>query len=149
MKKLQSLFLGASVLFSSMTVMAEQMPMAMVYKSPSCGCCNEWIKHLEENGINVMEHDVADVSQYKVKGKVPNGMGSCHTAFIGDYVIEGHVPAEDVIKLLTEKPEGVLGLTVPGMPMGSPGMEYGDQKDPYKVISFSKDGKMSVFSSHN
>ncbi|WP_257280932.1 MULTISPECIES: DUF411 domain-containing protein [unclassified Endozoicomonas] len=149
MKKLKALFLGTAVLMSSILAKAEEsLPTVMLYKTPACGCCTEWAKHMEENGFKVMSHDVPGTATYRAKAGIPKGMESCHTAFIGDYAFEGHVPAADIKRLLTEKPDGVNGLTVPGMPMGSPGMEYGDLKDPYKVIGFSSDGKMSVFATH-
>nr|WP_281645272.1 DUF411 domain-containing protein [Parendozoicomonas sp. Alg238-R29] len=142
------LALGASLILSSATSFATEKPMVMLYKSPTCGCCSEWAKHMEENGFKVMNHDVQNVTRYKDRAGVPANARSCHTAMIGDYAIEGHVPAEDVIRLLTEKPEGVKGLAVPGMPMGSPGMEYGDRKDDYQTFSYTKDGHKSVFASH-
>ncbi|MCW8928817.1 MAG: DUF411 domain-containing protein [Gammaproteobacteria bacterium] len=111
-----------------------------VYKSPTCGCCKEWITHLEENGFKVKAIDKTNLSKIKQKAGIPAGAGSCHTAFIDDYVIEGHVPANDIKKLLAEK-RNVAGLTVPGMPMGSSGME-GNRKDRYSVYEFDKQGKL-------
>ena len=116
-----------------------------VYKSPTCGCCKEWVKHLQANGFSVKAHDVPDVSQYKVANGVPVTLGSCHTATVGGYVIEGHVPASDVKRLLKERPP-VRGLAVPGMPIGSPGMEQGGHKQRYDVLTFDKQGKTSVYS---
>ena len=116
-----------------------------VYKSPTCGCCKEWVKHLQANGFSVKTHDVPDVSPYKVANGVPVTLGSCHTATVGGYVIEGHVPASDVKRLLKERPP-VRGLAVPGMPIGSPGMEQGAHKQRYDVLTFDKQGNTSVYS---
>lgn len=113
-----------------------------VYKSPTCGCCKNWISHLKDNGFKVKSIDHANMSLIKDKHSVPSGARSCHTAVINDYVIEGHVPAADIKKLLKEKRD-VTGLAVPGMPMGSPGME-GDRVDKYSVYEFDKQGKATV-----
>lgn len=112
-----------------------------VYKSPTCGCCKNWITHLEENGFKVKAIDSNNLSQIKSQAGIPSGAGSCHTAFIDNYVIEGHVPANDIKKLLTEK-RAVAGLTVPGMPMGSPGME-GGRVDRYSVYEFDIQGQLN------
>jgi len=117
-----------------------------VYKSPTCKCCNKWVQHLEDNGFNVDTVNKFDMKSIKSKEGVPLQLASCHTAVVGDYVIEGHVPAIDIKRLLKEKP-AVAGLTVPGMPMGSPGME-GARKDAYKVLTFTKDGDSSIFSEY-
>lgn len=117
-----------------------------VYKSPTCGCCKAWVKHLEENGFSVKAHDVNNVTPFKVKHGVTPELASCHTAVVDGYVIEGHVPAADIKRLLKERP-AVKGLAVPEMPMGSPGME-GPRKDPYKVLSFDAEGKVRVFASY-
>lgn len=148
MKKLKALALGASLILTTTSSFAEEKPMVMLFKSPTCGCCFEWGKHMEENGFKVMDHDVQNVDRYKKRAGVPDELKSCHTAMIGDYVIEGHVPAKEVTRLLIEKPEGVSGLGVSGMPMGSPGMDHGSQKDRYKVISFTKDGGMSEYAEY-
>ena len=125
------------------TAEAEDM---IVYKSPTCGCCSEWIKHLEEHGFSVKAEDLRNVNPIKAELGVPNKLRSCHTAKIGDYVIEGHVPAQEITRLLKDKPQ-VNGLAVPGMPMGSPGME-GPRKDRYDVLTFDKNGKSSVYASY-
>ena len=119
----------------------------VVYKSPTCGCCGDWIKHLQSNGYKVTVHDRQNLNPIKAEMGVPRRLQSCHTAKVGDYVIEGHVPAEDIARLLQEKPQ-VAGLTVPGMPMGSPGME-GPRKDPYDVLTFQRNGRTAVYASHN
>ena len=122
-------------------------PEITVYKSPTCGCCKKWITHLEDNGFDVTAKDIANVGPIKAENGLPPVLGSCHTALIDGYVIEGHVPAEDIKRLLQEKP-AIAGLSVPGMPVGSPGMEQGGREDRYDVIAFDNKNQMSVFSSH-
>jgi hypothetical protein len=117
-----------------------------VYKSASCGCCNAWIAHLERNGFEVKARNVVDVTPYKVRLGVTPELGSCHTAQIGGYTIEGHVPAADIKRLLKERPK-VAGLAVPGMPEGSPGME-GPRPQRYEVLSFDARGETRVFARH-
>jgi hypothetical protein len=121
-------------------------PVVKVYKSPTCGCCNDWIDHLEDHGFAVEATNLRDVSPVKRANGVPRELDSCHTAIVGGYVVEGHVPAADVKRLLAESPP-VLGIAVPGMPMGSPGME-GPDPEPYRVLSFDKDGRVEVFATH-
>ena len=106
-----------------------------VWKSPSCGCCKEWIKHVESRGFRVTVHDIGNTAA-RERMKLPMKLGSCHTAVVGRYAVEGHVPAADVLRLIKEAPDAV-GLAVPGMPVGSPGMDgpdYGDQRDPFDVL---------------
>ncbi|MBT3042828.1 MAG: DUF411 domain-containing protein [Candidatus Thiodiazotropha sp. (ex Codakia orbicularis)] len=116
----------------------------IVYKSPTCGCCNDWVKHLQQNGFSVQAHDRRDMQLVKRTLNVPQGLQSCHTAVVGDYVVEGHVPAKEIVRLLREKP-AVEGISVPGMPMGSPGME-GPRRDNYDVLIFDGKGKTEVYS---
>ena len=116
-----------------------------VYKSPTCGCCSKWIDHLRRNGFSVRATDVPDVTPIKLENGVPLRLASCHTAFAGGYIVEGHVPAEDLRRLLSERP-AISGLAVPGMPIGSPGME-GPNPEHYKVLSFGEGG-VTVFSEH-
>lgn len=116
----------------------------VVYKSPTCGCCKAWVKHMQANGFSVTAHDVPDVAKYKTEFGLPFALGSCHTAKVGGYVIEGHVPANDIKRLLKERPP-VVGLAVPGMPVGSPGMEQGSHKDRYEVLTFDKQGKTGTY----
>jgi len=119
-----------------------------VYKNAQCGCCRGWVEHLRKEGFDVTAKDVDDLAAIKSKLGVPASLGSCHTAIVGTYVVEGHVPAADIRKLLAEKPK-VAGIAVPGMPMGSPGMEVpGVPADKYDVTAFAKDGKQRVFASH-
>ncbi|MES9964333.1 MAG: DUF411 domain-containing protein [Candidatus Sedimenticola sp. 20ELBAFRAG] len=117
----------------------------VVYKSPTCGCCKEWVKHLKNNGFSVEVHNQQNVAPIKRELGVPARLQSCHTAKVGDYVIEGHVPADLISKLLLEKPK-IKGLAVPGMPMGSPGME-GPRKDDYDIVTFSENGRTSIYAS--
>ena len=131
------------VSFSAASVFAAEV---IVYKSPTCGCCKKWVKHLQDNGFEVKSHDVKNVVPYKIKYGVTRPLASCHTARVGGYTIEGHVPAADIKRLLKEEPK-VTGLAVPGMPMGSPGME-GHRKDAYSVFSFDATGNMKVFAKH-
>jgi hypothetical protein len=119
-------------------------PEVIVYKSPTCGCCGKWVDHMREAGFEVTTTDVDDVTPIKRKYGLPPGLGSCHTAVVGGYVVEGHVPAEEVKRLLEEQPD-VAGIAVPGMPIGSPGMEQGDRVDSYEIVTFDKDGNTTVF----
>lgn len=118
----------------------------VVYKSPTCGCCAEWVDHLRDAGFTVIVNSTEDLNPVKRRYGVPYGMGSCHTAVVDGYVIEGHVPAADVKRFLAEKPEAA-GLAVPGMPIGSPGMEQGDIREPYEVMQFGPAGT-KVFARH-
>lgn len=118
-----------------------------VYKSPSCGCCSEWVKHMENNGFEVTTIDTQNINQIKANAGLTRALASCHTAFVGDYVIEGHVPASDIQRLLAEAPTA-RGLTAPGMPVGSPGMEVGDRHDPYTVMLFNENGQSQPFAHH-
>src|SRR3954470_19015567 len=119
-----------------------------VYKDPSCGCCTKWVSHLQANGFAPDVHDRSDMDTLKDSLGVPAALRSCHTAVAGKYVIEGHVPAADVKRLLATKPAGTLGLAAPGMPAGSPGMEMGARHDRYDVIAFGAKGTTSVFAQH-
>jgi hypothetical protein len=118
----------------------------VVYKSPTCGCCKLWAQHLQANGFKVRTVDLVDVSPIKESNGVPPALGSCHTAKVGGYVIEGHVPASDIQRLLKERPK-VTGLAVPGMPAGSPGME-GPMRERYEVLTFDKAGRTTVYARH-
>ena len=119
-----------------------------VYKNAQCGCCKGWVEHLRQNGFEVTANDVDDIAAIKSKLGVPAALGSCHTAVVGRYIVEGHVPAADIRKLLAEKPK-IVGIGVPGMPIGSPGMEVpGRRPDRYDVTAFAKDGSQRVFASH-
>lgn len=119
----------------------------VVYKDPNCGCCGKWADHLRENGFEVREVATREMDLVKSEAGVPRALGSCHTALVGGYVIEGHVPASDVRRLLTEKPE-LVGVSAPGMPLGSPGMEGPYPAERYDVVGFDAQGKTMVFSRH-
>jgi hypothetical protein len=123
-------------------------PLLQVYKDPTCGCCAKWVEHMKNQGFAANVSDVEDINAVKDANGVPQKLRSCHTATVDGYVIEGHVPAADVQRLLQERPAGVVGLTVPGMPVGSPGMEVGNRVQPYEVLTFDKDGRTHVFASH-
>ncbi len=122
---------------------AAALPPMKVWKDPNCGCCGAWVDHVRAAGFTVEVEEVRAMNQVKARLGVPADLASCHTAQVGGYVLEGHVPAEDVKRLLAEKPAG-RGLAVPGMPQGSPGMETG-VKDPYEVVLFRADGTRAVF----
>jgi hypothetical protein len=125
-------------------------PIAMtVYKDPNCGCCEGWVDHMKDNGFKVKIHDTADMESIRKKYLPDVGaLHSCHTGLVGAYVIEGHVPAADVKKFLKEKPEGAIGLTIPGMPMSAPGMDA-DPFEPYIVLRFDKKGKTTEYVKHD
>ena len=126
------------------------VPKVVSYRSASCGCCKKWINHLRDNGLDVIDNIVEDVSVIKNQYQIPNNLRSCHSAQIANYTIEGHVPIESINKLFREKP-GIKGIAVPGMPLGSPGMEihshdsHSHDYESYKVVSFSKTGKTKIF----
>ena len=134
------------VLLSTATAFAQIAPKVEVFKSASCGCCGAWVEHLRQNGFQVIAHDVGDVPAERRKLGMPDRLGSCHSAKVGGYVIEGHVPAADIRRLLKEKPKA-LGLAVPSMPPGSPGME-GPRAIPYDTLLVARDGTTRVFASH-
>ncbi len=117
----------------------------VVYKSPSCGCCGKWVAHLQSHGFRVEVKEAADPAAAMREHGVPQELASCHTALVKGYVIEGHVPAEDIIRLLREHP-AVAGLAAPGMPAGSPGMD--GERAPYNVIAFAADGSTSLYQQH-
>jgi hypothetical protein len=120
-----------------------------VYKSPTCGCCSAWVEHLRSHGFTARVVETDDVDRLKDERGVPRQVRSCHTAIVGGYVIEGHVPAQDIQRLLKERPQ-VAGIGVPGMPIGSPGMEVNGMKpQAFDVIAFTKQGATRVFASHN
>lgn len=119
-----------------------------VFRSPTCGCCGKWIEHAEAAGFQVKDEVTKDMDAIKKQHGVPQNLTSCHTTVVGNYVVEGHVPAEDVQKLLIEKPD-IAGIGVPGMPIGSPGMESGDYTEPYTVFSFTDSGETDTFAEHS
>ena len=132
------------------TSQAQAKPLVQVWKDPNCGCCKDWIRHLEDHGFATQAIDSGNTAARKRLG-MPDKFGSCHTALVGGYVIEGHVPAADIQRLLRDKPRA-LGLSVPRMPIGSPGMdgpEYGGRKDPYDVLLVQRDGSSRVYASYH
>ncbi|MGF2734455.1 DUF411 domain-containing protein [Marinobacter sp. DUT-1] len=143
-----ALGLAAALGFSTAALAGGAAQNIHVYKSPTCGCCADWVDHLEENGFEVKVTETNDLNPIKIQAGLTPALASCHTAFVGDYVIEGHVPASDIQRLISEAPKA-RGLSVPGMPLGSPGMEVGDRKDHYKVIMFNGAGQTRVFSEYN
>lgn len=136
---------GATILMLSSQLEAKSTAKEIrVYASKSCGCCHKWVKHLESNGFKVKTTLMDDVYVMKEKLKVPDKLQSCHTAIVDGYVIEGHVPALAIKKLLSKKPT-LKGIAAPGMPIGSPGMEDGNNKESYNVIGFGEKGEESIF----
>src|SRR5258706_12406647 len=129
---------------SSFRIRGQQPPKVDVYKDPTCGCCANWVTHMKTRGFETTVTDVRDIAGIKTKYHVPNQLRSCHTALVGGYVLEGHVPATDVQRLLKQRPM-VVGLAVPGMPVGSPGME-GSNGRPYDVLTLDAAGKTTVYS---
>ncbi len=130
-------------------VFAQTRPQVEVWKDPNCGCCKDWIAHLQTNGFDVKVHDSGNAAA-RTRLRIPEKMGSCHTATVGAYAIEGHVPARDIQRLLKERPKAI-GLAVPGMPIGSPGMDtalYRGRVDAYDVLLVLEDGSSRVFKSY-
>lgn len=141
--------LGAVVVVSAGSVARAQAPApeVVVYKTATCGCCRNWVEHMRAHGFMVTSHDVDNISQVKSERRVPAEAASCHTAVVDGYVVEGHVPADAVQRLLQERPS-VLGIAVPGMPVGSPGMEMpSGRRDPYSIVTFDEDGEIRHFES--
>lgn len=144
---LRSSLLGAATVLVGRRPLfaAPASPVVTVYKDPGCECCGKWVKHMSSNGFVVTVRDVQNMDEVKHTMNVPSALQSCHTAVVGAYVIEGHVPADLVKKLLAEKAP-VLGLAVPGMVTGSPGME-GGRAERYNIIAFERSGKTRVYAS--
>jgi hypothetical protein len=127
-------------------LVAQSQPSLLVYKDPSCGCCTKWVDHMQENGFAVSVQHTTNMGQIKARYHVADQLQSCHTAVAGGYVIEGHIPADDVKRLLKDKPK-VTGLTIPGMPASAPGMDMTPYQ-PFTVLAFDESGKTSVFAKH-
>jgi hypothetical protein len=145
----QLLWIVSAVAVAGARPLAQKGPAVQVYKDPTCGCCALWVDRLRKAGFVATVTDVADMTAIKDKHGVPRQARSCHTAVVDGYVVEGHVPVEDVQRLLKQRP-AVAGLGVPGMPIGSPGMEVAGMKpQPYDVLAFDKRGQTTVFASHN
>ena len=143
--KIRTTLLAAMLAMPALAMAAT--PIINVYKSATCGCCEAWVKHLRDNGFKVEAHNVANPSDTREKMGMPDRMGSCHTAVVDGYAIEGHVPAADIKRLLASKPKAT-GLAAPGMPLGSPGME-GPRKDAYDVYLVLPDGSSRVYQHYN
>jgi hypothetical protein len=146
----RSLLLAAASLPFASLAQAPAKVLVEVWKDPNCGCCKDWVQHLQDAGFATKLNDTGNEAM-RVKLGVPPKLGSCHTALVGGYAIEGHVPAADIRRLLKDKPQAI-GLSVPGMPVGSPGMDgkvYGNRRDPYDVLLVLKNGETRVFASHN
>ncbi|MEH2054241.1 DUF411 domain-containing protein [Nostoc sp.] len=143
----------AQLVSSNRGIQDQQIPLkptalnATVYHSPDCNCCGGWIDHLKAQGFKITDFSTSDIETVKQKYKVPDNLSSCHTAIVNGYVIEGHVPADDIKRLLQEKPN-VIGLSVPQMPVGTPGMEMGNRKDPFSVLSFDRQNSVAVFNKY-
>ena len=151
---MRRLFMGILFLLplSALSLGAQQnrpapsaLPKVVVHKDPNCGCCSLWVQHMERAGFAVTVSPDTDLSAIRKKHGVTPTLQSCHTALVGGFVVEGHVPADDVKRLLRERPK-VVGIATPGMPIGSPGMEQGSTKQPYDVLAFDAAGKTTVFS---
>ena len=141
-KTIAHTILAIALIFSSSLRAAG--PEITVYKTPTCGCCAKWVEMLKDNGFVVTVHDVPNTQEYRQKYGVPENLRSCHTAVVGGYAIEGHVPVREIQRLLKTAPPNAKGLSVPGMPSGSPGME-GARNDPYTVLLFDANGATSAF----
>ena len=140
-------FLAAAVVAAfAPPVLAQKAVLVEVWRSPTCGCCGEWVKHLQKNGFATKVHMVEDTAPVRRAAGMPERLGSCHTAKVEGYVIEGHVPASDIRRLLAEKPKA-LGLTAPGMPAGSPGMDL-PNSPPYDVLLVARDGTATRYQRH-
>jgi hypothetical protein len=147
----RSLLLGlcgtaASILALPRLVAGQPAPTMMVYKDPACGCCQLWVNHVTAAGYKATVINT-DMGPIKAKHQIPANLGSCHTTLIGGYVVEGHVPASDIKRLLKEKPKGILGLTIPGMPQSAPGMDV-TPFQPYTVLTFDAKGKTTEWAKH-
>jgi len=139
---------GQSVWDAPSSVLKDTKMDIVVYRSPTCGCCGEWLAHLKKHDFNVIDNVVEDVQSVKAKYGVSPALASCHTAIINGYIVEGHVPASDIKSMLKNK-ENIKGLAVPGMVAGSPGMEMGNRKAPFKVIAFDKGGQLKTYNTYD
>ena len=137
----------AAAVLTARQLNAETLPPVLVYRNPGCPCCEKWKQLMAAAGFNITLHDDANLARRATSLGVPERLRSCHTGTVGDYVISGHIPPDDIIRLLREKPS-VKGLSVPGMPIGSPGMEEGGRKDSYEVLAFRSDGSSYTFAKH-
>jgi len=148
----RALLLAAAVLPFASSAQQAAVPRVLVevWKDPNCGCCGDWVRHLQDHGFAVKVNDNGNAAM-RAKLDIPPQLGSCHTGLVGGYAVEGHVPASDIRRLLKDRPQAI-GLTVPGMPVGSPGMDgpvYGGRRDPYDVLLVLKDGRTRAIASYN
>lgn len=142
-------FVGAALALVATSPAHASAPLVQVWKAPSCGCCKDWIAILQREGFGVQVFDEGN-NAMRARLGLPQRYGSCHTARVGGYVVEGHVPVREIRRLLADKPDA-LGIAVPGMPVGSPGMDgpdYGGRRDPYDVLLVQRDGSSRVFASY-
>ena len=119
-----------------------------VYRSPTCGCCGVWVEHAQKHGFKIEDIKTGEMEALKQKHNIPAELASCHTTIIDGYVMEGHIPADDIKRFLTEQPDGLVGLAVPGMPIGTPGMEAKNIKQPFQVLAFNDKGEVEVFNEY-
>jgi hypothetical protein len=139
---------AAALIATTATAAAEQPSVVSVYKTPTCGCCSKWVEHMRANGFTVRTTDMDSTGPVQSKHGVPPEIRSCHTAIVNGYVVEGHVPAKEVKRLVKERPS-ITGIAVAGMPVGSPGMEMpGTDPHPYYVVSFDRNGRIDKFASY-
>lgn len=138
---------AAAAIAAVPTFAATSLPQVEVFKNPNCGCCGAWVDHLKAAGFPVKVTEVSDTGAVRKRYGIPDELGGCHTGVVSGYAVEGHVPAEEIKRLLAKKP-AAAGLSVPGMPVGSPGMEVGSRKDPYQVLLIDKAGHSSVFATY-
>lgn len=136
------------LLITTTDAQAANLPEATVYRDPACTCCGGWIEHLKAKGFPVKNVPTADMFAFKHEHGVTDDLASCHTAIIDGYVVEGHVPSDDIKQLLAQKPD-INGIAVPGMPVGTPGMEMGNKKDSFAVVAFDKQGQTKVFNQYS
>lgn len=150
MVRVRGLVLVALLAGTAALVAAQRVPPTIeVFKTPTCGCCGLWVEHLRSGGFTVRVTDLDDLAAIKAKHGVPAKAQSCHTGVVNGYVVEGHVPAADIQRLLKERP-AIAGVAVPGMPIGSPGMEVrGMKPQAYDVLAIERDGRLRVYASHN
>lgn len=137
------------LLTTTTSAQAANLPGVTMYRDPACTCCGGWMKHMESMGFKVKNVPTADIFTFKHEQGVTDDLASCHTAIIDGYVVEGHVPSDDVKRLLAQKPDDIKGIAVPGMPVGTPGMEMGNKKDSYSVVAFDKQGQTKVFKQYS
>ena len=140
---------GSQTLPQAVASDAVQAAQLVVYRTRTCGCCGVWVERMQAQGFEIQDNvvEIEAMDEIKAQYGLPQNLQSCHSAVVGDYLVEGHVPAEDIARLLTEKPD-VAGITVPGMPIGSPGMESGDIVEPYATLTFDAAGNTTVFQEH-